>query len=127
MALRRVVLARIHPPMTTRHLLNNSVVSDPAFIRFPKPGRRCPVTGLSRSSLYQLVLPSEANGYNPPVRSAVIKNRCAARGVRLVSVPSLLGYLNSLVEKETQQTQQLHLEKTSICASPDCGNQSAHK
>jgi len=68
----------------------------PEFIRLPKPGQRCPYTGLSRSSLNELILPCSANDFRPPVRSVVQKKRHATRGIRLVHFVSLTDYLNSL-------------------------------
>ncbi|MEM1223944.1 MAG: hypothetical protein AAGH40_14435 [Verrucomicrobiota bacterium] len=68
----------------------------PEFIRLPKPGSRCPHTGLSRGTLYELCVPSEANNHRPPVRSHVIRKPGAARGGRLVDYASLLAYVRQL-------------------------------
>ena len=65
----------------------------PEFIRLPKPGSREPFTGLSRSKLNQLILPSAENGFKPPVRSVVLRKRGAIRGVRLIFLDSLIGYI----------------------------------
>jgi len=65
------------------------------FIRLPKSGDRCVVTGLSRSALCGLVLPSLANGGKLPVKSKVLKsNPGNMRGIRLIHVGSLLQFLN---------------------------------
>lgn len=72
----------------------------PEWIRLPKPGERCIYTGLSRSTLNELVIPAEVNDYLPPVRSAVIKKRGAMRGIRLISFDSLMGYIDGLCEVE---------------------------
>jgi hypothetical protein len=40
----------------------------PEFIRMPKPGTRCPWTGLSRGKMNQLVLPCQENDHKPPVK-----------------------------------------------------------
>ncbi|RBP41472.1 hypothetical protein DES53_107304 [Roseimicrobium gellanilyticum] len=72
----------------------------PAFIRLPKSPAQCPLTGLSRSALNELILPCAANGYKPPVKSIVLKKKHAVRGVRLIHVGSLLNYLNSLNGEE---------------------------
>ena len=68
----------------------------PEFVRLPKPGTLCPWTGLSRSKLNELILPSPLNGYRPPVRSVSLRNRGQIRAVRLISFDSLLTYLRSL-------------------------------
>ena len=65
------------------------------FIRLPKSGDRCVVTGLSRSALCGLVLPSIANGGKPPVKSKILKsNPGNMRGIRLIHVGALLQFLN---------------------------------
>ena len=67
----------------------------PDFIRLPKPGGRCPHTGLSRSSLYELIVPSKRNGYRPPVKSRHIKGPGAMRGIRLIHYVSLIEFLST--------------------------------
>jgi hypothetical protein len=68
-----------------------TTTSLPEFVRLPKPGSRCHWTGLSRSALCELILPSRA-----PVRSVVLKRRGAKRGIRLIHLPSLIAYLHTL-------------------------------
>ena len=65
----------------------------PEFIRLPRTGSRCPWTSLSRASLNTLVLGSDA-----PVKSVVLRQRGANRGVRLISLESLLAHLNGQIE-----------------------------
>lgn len=67
----------------------------PEWIRLPKSGNACRYTSLNRSILNFLVLPSAANGYNPPVRSVALRKKGAAKGVRLIHLQSLLDYLES--------------------------------
>lgn len=69
--------------------------------RLPKPGER--FVGLSRSTLTELTVPCEANGFRPPVKSAVIKKRHALRGIRLINVPSLMSHLESLAQVEVSR------------------------
>lgn len=71
-------------------------VSRPEFIRLPKPRTLCPWTGLSRSKLNELILPSTLNGHRPPVRSVSLRNRGQVRAVRLINFDSLMAYLRSL-------------------------------
>lgn len=68
----------------------------PEWIRLPKPGDRCHYSGLSRSTLNELVIPGPANDHLPPVKSAVIKKRSALRGIRLISYDSLMEYIETL-------------------------------
>jgi len=71
---------------------------DSDWARLPKPGER--FIGLSRSTLTELTVPCEANGFRPPVKSAVIKKRHALRGIRLINVPSLMEHLEALTKIE---------------------------
>ncbi len=83
-------------PLTAETLLHNIPVVVPEFIRLPPPGSRCPWTGLSRSTLNELILATEANGFKPPVRSHVLRKHGAKTGVRLVVFSSLLSVLHGL-------------------------------
>lgn len=65
----------------------------PEFVRLPKPGRLCPFTGLSRSYMNLLILPTQANKNKPPVKSFVLRKKGARTGVRVISYPSLRDYI----------------------------------
>lgn len=65
----------------------------PEFIRIPK--KTCPYTGLSRSYLCRLILPSVDNKNQPPVRSHVLKKPGLMRGVRLIDFASLIAFIRS--------------------------------
>ena len=66
------------------------------FIRLPKSGTRCPVSGLSRSALNELVLPSEKNHFRPPVRSHSLRKPGQIKGVRLIDVKALKEFIRGL-------------------------------
>jgi hypothetical protein len=70
--------------------------TQPLFIRLPRAGKRCPVTGLSRSSLEELTVPSAANNFTAPVKSHVKKVPGAGRGIRLIDRESLVAYIRGL-------------------------------
>ena len=74
-----------------------STPSQPEFIRLPKSGP-CPITGLTRSKLYDLISPSEDNGFKPPVKSVSLRKRGQTKGTRLIVLQSLLDYLRREVE-----------------------------
>jgi hypothetical protein len=76
----------------------------PEFLRLPPPRKRCPYTGLSRSYLNSLILPTDANGHKPPVRSIVIRQKGAKTGVRLVDYQDLRRFILAHAETgaETQ-------------------------
>ena len=86
----------------------------PEFIRLPKPGTLCRWTGLSRSKLNELILPSPLNNHKPPVRSLSLRNRGQVKAVRLIVLDSLLGYLRSLLE---QQSTEAHNEYSTGCGA----------
>jgi|GEM_PF-657046 len=83
-------------PVTAETLLHNIPIVVPEFIRLPPPGSRCPWTGLSRSTINELILATEANGFKPPVQSHVLRKRGAKTGVRLVVFSSLLHFIRGL-------------------------------
>jgi hypothetical protein len=73
----------------------------PDFTRLPKTGEVCRFTGLTRSTLNQLIL-----GENPPVKSLVIKQDGSKRGIRLVHLPSLLDYLFTEMDEQAEGGQE---------------------
>lgn len=81
---------------TGRAVAPTATPARPEFIRLPKPRTLCPWTGLSRSKLNELILPSPLNGFRPPVRSVSLRNRGQIRAVRLVDFDSLMAYLRNL-------------------------------
>lgn len=78
--------APIEPPSKNANLI------PPDFIRLPLPGARCRFTGLSRSTLNELTIPSPANDNRPEVKSVLLRKRGSARGIRLISYCSLISY-----------------------------------
>ena len=69
----------------------------PEFIRLPKRGQ-CPITGLTRSKLYDLISPNEGNGFKPPVKSVSLRKPGQTKGTRLIVLQSLLAYLRGELE-----------------------------
>lgn len=67
----------------------------PEYTRVPPVGGRCPITGLARSSILKVIYPCAANNHRPPVRSFALKKKGGFRGARLISVPSLIAYIES--------------------------------
>ena len=74
-----------------------STPSEREFIRLPKSGP-CPITGLTRSKLYELISPNEDNGFKPPVKSVSLRKPGQIKGTRLIVLQSLLDYLRGEVE-----------------------------
>lgn len=73
---------------------------EPEFLRLPKPGSLCLYTGLSRSAINELILPTPRNGFKPPVRSFCLRQRGARTGIRLVDYGSLRAHI--LAQVDTQ-------------------------
>lgn len=82
---------------TIDRFLISQQLTHPEYVRLPKAGEREPHTGLSRSTLDRLIRPQECNSFRPPVVSKSVRirgGRDATRGSRLISLASLLDYLN---------------------------------
>ena len=80
---------------TVATLTATSALTRPEFIRLPAPGLKCGFTGLSRSALNELILPGEKNGFKPPVRSFCLRQKGAAKGIRLVDYASLANHIRT--------------------------------
>ena len=76
--------------------------SRPEFLRLPPSGRQCPLTGLTRSAINELVLPTPRNGNKPPVKSYCLRQRGARTGIRLVNYASLCAYIRAHAEGGSQ-------------------------
>ena len=72
-------------------------MSAPKFIPIPRPGERCKHSGLCRSTIYNLISATRANGYRPVVESAMVRLPGRRRGVRRVRYASLMAHLQSSV------------------------------
>jgi hypothetical protein len=79
----------------------------PEFIRLPKPGTLCKYTGLSRSYLNFLILPTKQNKFTPPVRSNVLRQKGARTGVRLIDYQSLVRFIRANPEKTGRSAESL--------------------
>jgi hypothetical protein len=83
------------PIRQTSHPTNQAkIAGQPTYIRLPKPGGKCAVTGLSRAKLNELILPNARNNFAPPVASKSLRQKGAQRGIRLVLLESLLAHLS---------------------------------
>jgi hypothetical protein len=80
---------------------SNEVINQPhpEWMRLPKNGKRCALTGLSRTTLFTLATQPKSA---PQVLSKVIKTRQqASKGIRLINVRSLLDFIASSDSKES--------------------------
>jgi len=83
---------------------NTAQPHTPEFLRLPPPGQRCTWTGLSRSAINELILPTPRNRHRPPVKSFCLRQRGAKTGIRLVDYESLRGHIRAHAERGEQAT-----------------------
>ncbi len=98
----------------------------PEFLRLPKPGQHCRITGMKRGFLNLLILPCKENDFKPPVKSYVLRRRGNLKGVRLIDYDSLVGYIRNHVEPRYEELQprssgsiSLRSQPTRACKSED--------
>jgi hypothetical protein len=60
----------------------------------PKVGEREPHSKFSRSSIDRLVRPQKSNNFKPPVASRYVRIQGTRRGTRLISLASLLEFID---------------------------------
>jgi hypothetical protein len=75
-------------PLSTEHP-KPTEQPEAEFVSLPGPGKRCPISGLSRSTLYQLAALGK-------IRMISLRREGNARGKRLVAVESVRHYLRML-------------------------------
>lgn len=85
-----------------KHKIDQTV--RPEWLRLPKSGERCAYTGLSRSALNDLILPTSGNNYDPQVKSVSLRKPGQVRGIRLIHAASLSVYLESLLAVDPSST-----------------------
>ncbi len=87
-------LAALAVPVAPHLAGPRAVYDSQTWLRLCRPGERCPVSGLSRSTLAELCRPGPRNDYRPQIECRVLKRKGATRGVLLVNRQSLLDYIN---------------------------------
>lgn len=73
---------------------SQTVTTRPEFCRLPRPGEKCQLSGLNRTTLFALCKTGK-------IRSKVLRRVGATRGIRLLVVESLLAYLHGLPDDAT--------------------------
>jgi site-specific DNA recombinase len=89
----RTAKSQQSPAPTSSGSKTDEASTEPFSIPLPKPGHRCPRTGMTRSRLNELILPTERNNYRPPVESVSLCPRDGGKGTRLIIWQSLKAYL----------------------------------
>ena len=80
---------------------SSAMVTEPEFIRLPKPKDRCRLTGLSRTTLAELV-------ESGAVKAAKLRKRGSQRAITLIQRASLLEYLRSQIPVEGRPMLRTH-------------------
>src|ERR1700730_11395747 len=75
--------------LDTRQADTTANLREAEWLRLPLPGARCPLTGLSRTTLLEL-------GDRGLITLKRIRKPGAARGIVIINKQSLLNYLNGL-------------------------------
>lgn len=79
----------------------------PVQIRLPKSGEKDFYFGFSRSYWNELILPRPSNGFNPPVKSRLIKiHPRDKRGVRAIDFVSALSWIEAHTVQEPAKKQE---------------------
>ena len=89
----RTAKVRHSPEPTNSPAAIGTENDEPLYIRLPKLGQRCSRTGMTRSALNELILPTEKNSYRPPVESKCLRKREGGKGTRLIVWQSLKEHL----------------------------------
>lgn len=72
----------------------------PVTFRLPKLGTVDPHFGGSRTFWNERILGTEENKFKPPVKSIVVKQRGAKRGIRFISFSSAKAYFEVLEQSQ---------------------------
>jgi hypothetical protein len=83
-------------PLLPPPVQNSGIVAEAEFIRLPRPKSRCPITGLSRTTLAELV-------DGGAVRAAKLRKRGSQRAITLIDRQSLLAYLRSQISETSRR------------------------
>ena len=73
--------------------IQGAALADAEFIRLPRPRERCPLSGLSRTTLVELLDAGKIKGLT-------IRRPGTTRGIRLVVKASLLSHLYNLAGQQ---------------------------
>jgi hypothetical protein len=87
-----------------RNISVNTTDIRPETIRLPAPGTLCPYTGLTRSAMNELILPTPENDFSPPVKSFCLRRPGKKKGIRLVDFDSLLAHIHR--HEDTRETRE---------------------
>jgi hypothetical protein len=76
----------------------------PITFRLPQAGELDHYFGGTRTFWNERVLPNEENNFKPPVKSVVVKQPGAKRGMRFIVFESAKAYFDALIAKQAEPT-----------------------
>lgn len=86
---------KVVPPNDTAASVSVQPIAQPRYVRLPKPGTLCGLTGLSRTQIYQLCKSGK-------VRSVSLKQQGKSRGCRLIDAASLVSAIQEYATTEQE-------------------------
>ena len=78
-----------------------ATVTPPVTFRLPRVGTTDPFFGCARTFWNARVLPNASNNFKPPVRSIVVSQPGAKRGIRLIRFDSATAYFDALAASQS--------------------------
>lgn len=88
----------------------------PILFRLPKPGSHDPFFGGGRSFWNERILPTQANSFNPPIKSIVDRKKGAVRGVRFIVFESALAFFARLAAQQNPPQTTEHATNAAVRA-----------
>lgn len=87
---------------------------EPIYLPIPRPGHHCPVFGLSRAKVYELIRANAQNNYQPKVKSWTDRKPGRKYGNRFVLYQSMKQYLETASSKAMALEAEQNLRKATI-------------
>ena len=108
------------PPTPTDNGAQLTFRNAPITFRLPPPGQVDPFWQRNRSGWNEIILPTPANGFRPPVKSIVERKPGNAKGRRFIVFESARRYFEHLLvetERETEELARQHSSEATTTAS----------
>ena len=84
----------------TTNRTSPATLTPPITFRLPRVGTTDPFFGCARTFWNARVLPNAGNNFKPPIRSVVVAQPGAKRGVRLIVFASARSYVEELAASQ---------------------------
>lgn len=90
-------------PATVVGALAPKLPDNPETFRLPRPGQVDPWWSANRAFWNSLILPTARNGWNPPVRSRIVRQAGARKAVRFIFWSSAAEYFKRIDEQTEKE------------------------